>query len=304
MISPNTFNALNNQFVWTIKATNNIVPNTGVFVTVNIPSYFTVTGSYASHGSLVGNTWTIGNMAANQVDVLNITLKVISLPSTSGPQSLVATISGLDTNPENNVLTDVINYTTNHSCNDDPCIEPVVSIVNYEEPNTYKIKGKVPGQCDRGTSLYTISNEVNCDATINQVTGEYEVDVSASDLKLPWSFNYTISCINKCFNRDFGPGTISGIGYAQQTIEVADSSITYSSSGPKTYDLTPHVTSNNMCLPITYSVVSSTIVGASVNASTGLLSFTMTTSNETIVWKATCTNGTTLSQGILSIIFD
>jgi len=307
MIQENILYGINDIVIWTVKVENKNASNTGVFVSLSIPVGLTIAGSAFSHGSLSGNQWNIGTMIPNSSALGTIQLKLSSLPVSDQTMDVTATVTGIDTDPNNNTITDKVHYikkcSTEPICNgiDDPCAEPSVNLIDYTEDVQFKISGKLPVRCDIGITVFSVSNISNCTVNLNSITGEYIVDLTSSNTKLPWSFDYSVSCAVKCFNRTFGPARVSGNGFCQPTVNANDESIFAAIGVPSVYNASNATDRNMMCEPVSWQIISDTTGNATINSSTGIINYIPQDNNETILWRAICIDGTTLDSGILSI---
>ena len=310
MVNTNIVRKINDLVTWTIEVINGATHNNGVYVSLNIPSNFTVLSSVASQGSLTGNQWTIGNMIPGQKEFITVNLKLSTIPSNNQLQ-LIGTVFGLDTNIANNTVTDTVNYIKEETpscepkppCNDDPCAEPDVNIIDIELDTPLKIKFGIPVKCDHGTTIVSYANVENCEIIdFDPTTGNGYVDITNSNSKLPWSFEYYIDCKVKCFARKFGPGKVSGIGFCQPIIEASDNTARGIVGTSISYDLMTDTVANANCEPVTWNIISDTTGTATVTGST--LNVTAQDINETILWDATCADGTTIDQGILTLNSD
>ncbi|MDX1928945.1 MAG: SdrD B-like domain-containing protein [Pirellulaceae bacterium] len=114
----------NIDFTLTVSNANNFSTATGVEVNDVLPAGLTFVGSSATQGSYLGNTWTIGTLAAGQTVTLTITATV----ATGGLKTNYAEVSAagqldLDSTPSNN--------STNEDDDDQVSLNPTAAIGDY-----------------------------------------------------------------------------------------------------------------------------------------------------------------------------
>lgn len=171
MIQPNNISTVNSIVVWSGRVTNFNSQNNGVEIHFNIPSDFELVYQPTLTKGVYNNITSsvVVDMSPNEIIDFNLVLKFNN--PTNGfnyDYHFIATISGLDTISENNILDDVVNYNTSAcgplgggvedffgclcidvSLNDTPCTEGIsqwilntLSVVNSNsyrwDPNTGK----------------------------------------------------------------------------------------------------------------------------------------------------------------------
>jgi len=210
--------------------------------TVAIPEYENLT--YVSHTLTAGTydalgfSWTIPNMDPGEEETLVITYSVeYNTSCASGP------------------------------CTGD-CTQPTANPVDIEVPPPSVFQGCIPqsSYCTCGSQEVAVSNQVNVTVTMDNA-GQYTAIVT--NPLLPWSFDYTITCIlNETTYGPFGPGTISSDGAADTepvvelfTFTGGETSVTVVATMPTN---NANVTVSRMGLEL-YETIDYTISGQNIN---------------------------------------
>jgi len=204
----------------TIKVTNSNITAENVVGTISFsPSNATIYSFSPSKGTLSGNKWYIGSVAAGQI--VSATIGV-TVPDGS---ATIMTVDVLGSQTEFNLADNTASVglgSTNTSCAppNANCGQPTKSIIE-----NFKF-GVVSGNMAVNTCLSThcrhrfiVGNFVNVDAAsfdFNKNTGDFSL--KPSNPLLPWSFNfwvksYDCTVVGKGGITQFeadGPGTISG----------------------------------------------------------------------------------------------
>lgn len=200
MVLPGNITTIGQVVTWTVVVTNGPTNNPTVAVNLSLdPGWAFVPSDVVTQGSRVGNTWTIGAMTPAQVatGVFYIQKTVDLL---GAPWTFIATVSGLDTDGSDNVLTDTVTLGVCADCPpsggaiDDPWSCLCVNVLANDTPCTAGIT----------TVVLDIGSEVNCTVLyFNTNTGQSFVQ--PTDPALPWSFTYTMWC-----DTGGGPVEVSG----------------------------------------------------------------------------------------------
>ena len=111
MIRPNLINNTTTPVFWEVTVTNGPTENTGVTVTMTIPSEFTIKNSFYLKGSLIGSIWTLPTLSVNEQQKIILELELTGTPASFTEEyTFVANVSGMDTLTSNNTLTDKLSY--------------------------------------------------------------------------------------------------------------------------------------------------------------------------------------------------
>lgn len=111
MINPTIITNIGGTTVWEILVQNGPTINTGVDVTITIPSEFNILSVTPTIGSFSGNIWTIDSLDPNQCEKLILVLELTTLPPNGTTEFCFdAVVTGLDTIPTNNTLTDCVSF--------------------------------------------------------------------------------------------------------------------------------------------------------------------------------------------------
>ncbi|HNG68652.1 MAG TPA: hypothetical protein PLP63_06895 [Saprospiraceae bacterium] len=206
MITPGNISAVGQTAVWTITVTNGPTNNVGVSVNLSLDANWAfVPGDVVTQGGRAGNTWTIGAMTPGQVATgVFYIQKTIDL--LSSPWNFIATVSGLDTDGSDNVLTDTVTLGVCVDCPpsggaiDDPWSCLCGNVLDNDTACTAGIT----------TVVEDVGSVVNCEIMyFNQSTGQYNVRVI--DPTKEWSFEYTMWCDTGGGPIEVsGPATVSG----------------------------------------------------------------------------------------------